>query len=210
MPRKGLEPIPPCGERILSPPRLPFRHPGAQPWNRSTQNEPEQPSTPCSGSCTHGLEATGGFEPPNRGFADLRLSPLGYVASNIDRMVPRAGFEPTQAYAHHPLKMACLPIPPPRPIRKALGGSAHFRIVARSASLTRPSRSHFIGMAERVSTHCSCRGFFQGGASQRQSRQLPHGKYPPGGFELFNDSSDVSGHRPLCSLGSVVADIDHL
>ena len=26
------------------------------------------------------LEATGGFEPPNRGFADLRLSPLGYVA----------------------------------------------------------------------------------------------------------------------------------
>jgi hypothetical protein len=28
-----------------------------------------------------GLEATGGFEPPNRGFADLRLRPLGYVAS---------------------------------------------------------------------------------------------------------------------------------
>ena len=28
------------------------------------------------------LEATGGFEPPNRGFADLRLSPLGYVASS--------------------------------------------------------------------------------------------------------------------------------
>ena len=27
-----------------------------------------------------GLEATGGFEPPNRGFADLRLRPLGYVA----------------------------------------------------------------------------------------------------------------------------------
>ena len=26
------------------------------------------------------LEATGGFEPPNRGFADLRLRPLGYVA----------------------------------------------------------------------------------------------------------------------------------
>ena len=26
------------------------------------------------------LEATGGFEPPNRGFADPRLKPLGYVA----------------------------------------------------------------------------------------------------------------------------------
>ena len=26
------------------------------------------------------LEATGGFEPPNRGFADPRLRPLGYVA----------------------------------------------------------------------------------------------------------------------------------
>ena len=27
------------------------------------------------------MEATGGFEPPNRGFADLCLKPLGYVAS---------------------------------------------------------------------------------------------------------------------------------
>ena len=29
------------------------------------------------------MEATGGFEPPNRGFADPRLKPLGYVAVNI-------------------------------------------------------------------------------------------------------------------------------
>jgi hypothetical protein len=28
------------------------------------------------------MEATGGFEPPNRGFADLRLKPLGHVAMN--------------------------------------------------------------------------------------------------------------------------------
>ena len=71
------------------------------------------------------MEATGGFEPPNRGFADLRLSPLGYVASNCAGnwapgpgpiMVPRAGLEPTRAYAHGPLKTACLPIPPPRPV----------------------------------------------------------------------------------------------
>ena len=78
------------------------------------------------------MEATGGFEPPNRGFADLRLSPLGYVAplgcpsANSDPdcvlgyvaeryMVPRAGLEPTRAKAHGPLKTACLPIPPPRP-----------------------------------------------------------------------------------------------
>ena len=32
------------------------------------------------GSPETGLEAPGGFEPPNRGFADLRLSPLGYGA----------------------------------------------------------------------------------------------------------------------------------
>jgi hypothetical protein len=30
--------------------------------------------------CDGELEATGGFEPPNRGFADPRLRPLGYVA----------------------------------------------------------------------------------------------------------------------------------
>ena len=30
------------------------------------------------------MEATGGFEPPNRGFADLRLRPLGYVAWKCD------------------------------------------------------------------------------------------------------------------------------
>ena len=32
------------------------------------------------------MEATGGFEPPNRGFADLRLKPLGHVAWNIEML----------------------------------------------------------------------------------------------------------------------------
>ena len=39
------------------------------------------------------LEATGGFEPPSRGFADLRLSPLGYVAPVSVRQACRVGAE---------------------------------------------------------------------------------------------------------------------
>ena len=71
------------------------------------------------------MEATGGFEPPHRGFADLRLNRLAtspcmsrflFGKQSLGRnVVPRAGFEPTQAHAHCPLKTACLPIPPPRP-----------------------------------------------------------------------------------------------
>ena len=101
------------------------------------------------------MEATGGFEPPNRGFADLRLSPLGYVASNCAGnwvpdpgpiMVPRAGLEPTRAYAHGPLKTACLPIPPPRPVDACriipyLPGATRFFPVCVRMGLTQKERS---------------------------------------------------------------------
>ena len=73
------------------------------------------------------MEATGGFEPPNRGFADLRLNHLATsprfcaalscsssLCLDATVMVPRAGLEPTRAKAHGPLKTACLPFPPPR------------------------------------------------------------------------------------------------
>ncbi len=33
------------------------------------------------------MEATAGFEPANRGFADLRLKPLGYVASDVYKII---------------------------------------------------------------------------------------------------------------------------
>ncbi len=39
------------------------------------------------------LEATGGFEPPNRAFAELRLRPLGYVAPITVYQSYRAGAE---------------------------------------------------------------------------------------------------------------------
>ena len=36
------------------------------------------------------MEATGGFEPPNRGFADLCLKPLGYVANYSNIYLPKS------------------------------------------------------------------------------------------------------------------------
>ena len=63
VPREGLEPTLPSGKRILSPPRLPFRHLG-----RATTKDTEivQEKT----------KAASGFEPLNRGFADPRLNLL--------------------------------------------------------------------------------------------------------------------------------------
>ncbi len=36
------------------------------------------------------MEAAGGFEPPNKGFADLSLRPLGYTALNMNRIIAKA------------------------------------------------------------------------------------------------------------------------
>ena len=67
------------------------------------------------------LEATGGFEPPNRGFADPRLRPLGYVALCVVRLMQgrpgwcRGGDSNSHSQSgHSALNAACLPIPPPR------------------------------------------------------------------------------------------------
>ena len=38
VPKVGLEPTPPCGDRILSPARLPFRHFGKSWWVKSYAN----------------------------------------------------------------------------------------------------------------------------------------------------------------------------
>ena len=115
VPREGFEPTPPCGERILSPPRLPFRHLGRikEVDNKKAEGA-VNPVLLCIGRIC--LEATGGFEPPNRAFAELRLnhlatSPSCYCTTFV---VPRRRFELLRANAHGPLKTACLPIPPPR------------------------------------------------------------------------------------------------
>ena len=38
VPGEGLEPTHPLGQRILSPPRLPFRHPGFSSWGYTGSN----------------------------------------------------------------------------------------------------------------------------------------------------------------------------
>ena len=91
----------------------------AIPPPRPTLIPQEGLTTPFCCSRYFRLEATGGIEPPNRGFADPRLNHLATSPCAL-HLVPRAGLEPTRAYAHSPLKTACLPIPPPRQIRHTL------------------------------------------------------------------------------------------
>ena len=60
------------------------------------------------------LEATGGIEPPNRGFANPCLNHLATsppaLQSNRKPLVPRVGLEPTRSFEHYALNVACLPI----------------------------------------------------------------------------------------------------
>ena len=153
VPREGLEPTLPHGKRILSPPRLPFRHLGAE------------SGPPMLAGVSKNKEAASGFEPLYRGFADPCLNLLATPPNQIPQqasttgttfslerktrfelatsslarkhstaellpllsqilpllcgfskpnLVPRGRLELPRAHAHHPLKMACLPIPPPR------------------------------------------------------------------------------------------------
>ncbi len=61
------------------------------------------------------MEATGGFEPPNKSFANFRLRPLGYVALYLIYWWCRGGDSNSYSlYGHSALNAACLPIPPPR------------------------------------------------------------------------------------------------
>ncbi len=122
VPREGLEPTPPCGERILSPPRLPFRHLGKEWRRRADLNR-------CIGVLQTPALTTWLRRPESlwSGRRDSNSRPSPWQGDVLPaellppyenvlyyKMVPRRRFELLRAYAHHPLKMACLPIPPPR------------------------------------------------------------------------------------------------
>ena len=73
VPREGVEPTRPFGQRILSPPRLPFRHLGHETKHTAILSLGVERNNAGSGEL---VEATGGIEPPNKGFADPRLNHL--------------------------------------------------------------------------------------------------------------------------------------
>ena len=130
MPREGLEPTLPHGKRILSPPRLPFRHLGKTERRRADSNRCMGVlQTPALTSWLHRrnhqiywsgrrdsnprpLPWQGSILPLNYFRSELILPP--FWGSSKSHLVPRGRFERPRAFAHHPLKMACLPIPPPR------------------------------------------------------------------------------------------------
>ena len=134
MPRAGFEPTLPCGKRILSPPRLPFRHLGTR-----------LPITIVLCTKRRPAYASGAFAfsiwrrraDSNRRIGVLQTPALDHLATSPlkkSSMVPRRRFELLRAFAHCPLKTACLPIPPPRH-----GGTSALPPPALSASIM-PSR----------------------------------------------------------------------
>ena len=88
------------------------------------------------------MEATGGFEPPNRGFANPRLRPLGYVAPEVtsiflppesSKICDDVGAE-SGTRTHTPF----------RALRPQRSLSTNFSIPARPASwFTRPFQGEF-------------------------------------------------------------------
>ena len=75
------------------------------------------------------MEATGGFEPPNRGFADPRLRPLGYVApiasvrgaeeeTRTPTAVTATAPSTLRVYQFHHLGFETLDAPPPEEKRQ--------------------------------------------------------------------------------------------
>ncbi len=142
MPREGLEPTNPCGKRILSPPRLPVSPPrhgrpqtgqqrriqgeaasGFEPLNRGFAdprlNLLATPPSTTRGEWS-GRRDSNPRPPPWQG----GVLPLNYFRAPTIVLtsgepfkahgMPRGRLELPRALAHHPLKMACLPFPPPR------------------------------------------------------------------------------------------------
>jgi hypothetical protein len=54
------------------------------------------------------MEVTGGFEPPNRGFADLRLRPLGYVTTGWSYGVRHRIFDSCWRFAKGLARAVCI------------------------------------------------------------------------------------------------------
>ncbi len=105
VPGEGLEPSKPEGRRILSPLRLPFRHPGTGALRKTrTQHQ----GRPRAGSSKVAVEATIGFEPmmgvlqtPALTTWLRRLNIRAYGPAGLS-LVPRRGFEPLRPKARPP------------------------------------------------------------------------------------------------------------
>src|SRR5579875_2173625 len=80
----------------------------------------------------------GGLEPPRV----APYAPQTYASASSaipTKLVPKVGFEPTQAYAYGALNTACLPVPPLR--RRPNVGQTHASIAGRSGQGRSPARA---------------------------------------------------------------------